>query len=376
MNPRPVPWRVLAVDDDPGVLHAVKRILGGQYELASAASPAEALAVAGGFRPDLALLDIRMPGMDGFELMERLRAQQPDVDIIFVTGSMSDPDAHLIRAIEQGAFYFIQKPFDRQVLQTLIERCLELRRLRSQANRELTQLRVAQSRLLPQVPPAHAEYQIAFRYRPFYFATGDYHDFFPQPDGSLAVFVGDSCGHGPSACLQMATVRTLLYTHPEIHGDPGGALSRLSRIFHSLIGSDLFMTALFLLLGPGGRIDWAVAGQYPPVRVRRDGVAAMNQAAAGLPLGISPEVRYQTVRYQMPPGERLVAFTDGIFEATNRQGQQFGVTGINNSLGRLAQAGLTPEALLDALVEDVKGHMQGLEFEDDFTLLAVERRLA
>jgi sigma-B regulation protein RsbU (phosphoserine phosphatase) len=375
MNPRFSAARVLAVDDDLGVLHAVKRILGAQYELASASAPAEALAVAGSFRPDLALLDIRMPGMDGFELMQRLRAEQPDVDIIFITGSITDPDAHLIRAIQQGAFYFIQKPFDRLVLQTLVERCLELRQLRSLANRELTQLRVAQSRLLPQVPPVHGEYQIAFRYRPFYFATGDYHDFFLQPDGTLAVFVGDSCGHGPSACMLMATMRTLLYTHPEIHGDPGSALSYLTGIFHALIPSDLFMTALFLLLGPQGRIDWAVAGQHPPVRLTGDGVTPVNPAAAGLPLGISPDVRYETVSYQMRPGERLVAFTDGIFEAANRKGKQFSTAGITNSLGKLAHATLTSEALLDALIEDVRGHMEGLDFEDDFTLLVIERRI-
>jgi sigma-B regulation protein RsbU (phosphoserine phosphatase) len=374
MNPRSVPARILAVDDDPAVLHAVKRILGGRYELASASSPFEALALAGGFRPDLALLDIRMPAMDGFELMQRLRAEQPDVDIIFVTGSMSDPDAHLIRAIEQGAFYFIPKPFDRQVLQTLIERCLELRRLRSQADRELHQLRVAQSRLLPQVPPTHGEYQITFRYRPFYFATGDYHDFFPQPDGSLAVFVGDSCGHGPSACMLMATMRTLLYTHPEIHGDPGHALSRLTGMFHALIPSDLFMTALFLRLGSGGRIDWAAAGQHPPLRVTGEGVAPLDQAMAGLPLGIVPDARYETGSCRLLPGERLIAFTDGIFEAADRQGKQFGTAGIKSSLGKLAHAA-SSEALLDALIEDVKGHMEGLDFEDDFTLLAIERRI-
>jgi sigma-B regulation protein RsbU (phosphoserine phosphatase) len=375
MNPRSAPARILAVDDDPGVLHAVKRVLGGQYELASASSPIEALALAEGFHPDLALLDIRMPAMDGFELMQRLRAEQPDVDIIFVTGSMTDPDAHLIRAIQQGAFYFIQKPFDRQVLQTLIERCLELRQLRSQTNQELHQLRVAQSRLLPQVPPTHAEYQIAFRYRPFFFATGDYHDFFPQPDGSLAVFVGDSCGHGPSACMLMATMRTLLYTHPEIHGDPGHALSRLTGMFHALIPFDLFMTALFLRLGSGGRIDWAAAGQHPPLRVAGERVAPLNQAAAGIPLGIFPDARYETGSCQILPGEKLIAFTDGLFEAANPQGKQFGTAGIKISLGKWAPTASTSEALLDALIEDVKRHMEGLDFEDDFTLLAIERRI-
>jgi phosphoserine phosphatase RsbU/P len=375
MNPRSAPARILAVDDDPGVLHAVKRILGGQYELASTSSPLEALAMAGGFRPDLALLDIRMPAMDGFELMQRLRVEQPDMDIIFVTGSMTDPDAHLIRAIQQGAFYFIQKPFDREVLQTLIQRCLELRHLRWQANQELQLLRVAQSRLLPQVPPSHVEYQIAFRYRAYYFATGDYHDFFPQSDGSLVVFVGDSCGHGPSACMLMATMRTLLYTHPEIHGDPGHAFSRLTGMFHSLIPSDLFMTALLLRLGSGGRIDWAAAGQHPPLRVTGEQVAPLNQAPVGLPLGIFPDERYETGSCQMFPGEKLIAFTDGIFEASNRQGKQFGTSGIKRSLAKLARVASTSEALLDALIEDVKGHMEDLDFEDDFTLIAIERRI-
>jgi sigma-B regulation protein RsbU (phosphoserine phosphatase) len=374
MSTRSAPARILAVDDDPSVLHAVKRILGSQYELASASSPHEALSLAAGFRPDLALLDIRMPAMDGFELMQRLRDQQPDLDIIFVTGSITDPDTHLIRAIQQGAFYFIQKPFDRQVLQTLIDRCLELRRLRSQANRELHMLRVAQSRLLPQVPPAHGEYQIAFRYRPFYFATGDYHDFFPQADGSLTVFVGDSCGHGPSACMLMATMRTLLYTHPEIQGDPGQALSRLTGMFHALIPSDLFMTALLLRLRSGGQIEWAAAGQHPPLLATAERIVSLNQAPTGLPLGVFPDARYETGSYRMLPGERLIAFTDGIFEAANRQGKQFGTAGVKKSLEKLALVAATSEALLDAVIEEVKGHMDGLDFEDDFTLLAVERR--
>jgi sigma-B regulation protein RsbU (phosphoserine phosphatase) len=369
-----MPARILAVDDDQRVLHALKRVLGSQYELASTSAPLEALDLVEEFHPDLALLDIRMPAMDGFELMERLRARQPDVDIIFVTGSMSDPDAHLIRAIKQGAFYFIQKPFDREVLQTLIQRCLELRQLRLQADRELQGLRVAQARLLPQSPPEHPEYRIIFRYRAFYFATGDYYDFFPKPDGSLMTFLGDGCGHGPSACMLMATMRTLLYMHPEIHGDPGQAMSRLTAMLHALIPSDLFMTALLLRLGREGQIDWAAAGQHPPLWIKGDHVALLNQARPGLPLGISPDERYETGNCQMSPGEKLIAFTDGIVEASNRQGKQFGLSGIKSSLTRLAGMAST-EKLLDSLIEDAKGHMDGLDFEDDFTLIAIERRL-
>jgi sigma-B regulation protein RsbU (phosphoserine phosphatase) len=374
MNHRSAQARVLAVDDDPGVLHAVKRILDQHYELICASSPAEALTVAPRFRPDLAILDIRMPGMNGFELMQKLRAAQPDLDIIFVTGSVTDPDGHLIRAIQQGAFYFVQKPFDRQVLQTLVERCLELRALRSVADRELTGLRVAQSRLLPQVPPRHPEYRIAFRYRPFYFATGDYHDFFPQSDGTLSVFLGDSCGHGPSACMLMATMRTLLYTQPELHGDPGKALSSLTRMFHALIPSDLFMTAIYLRLGHDGCVEWAAAGQQPPIRITPAGVAAADPQVGGLPLGISPDYRYPTAMCRLRPGERLFAFTDGIVEARDRQGKMLGLKGVKDRLEELSEGALTSEAILDALVEEVKSFMEGSDFDDDFTVLALERK--
>jgi sigma-B regulation protein RsbU (phosphoserine phosphatase) len=135
------------------------------------------------------------------------------------------------------------------------------------------------------------------------------------------------------------------------------------------------MTALLLRLGSSGRIDWAAAGQHPPLRLTGEQVVPLKQARAGLPLGIIPDEHYQTGSCQMSPGERLSAFTDGLFEASNRQGKQFGTAGIKSSLLKLAHAATTSEALLDALIEDVKEHMEGLDFEDDFTLIAIERRI-
>ena len=93
------------------------------------------------------------------------------------------------------------------MLQTLVRRCFELRKFRSVANRELARLRIAQSRLLPQKPPTVPGYALSFRYEPFYYATGDYLGFYPRPDSSMGVFVGDGSGHGPSASMLMATVR-------------------------------------------------------------------------------------------------------------------------------------------------------------------------
>ena len=75
------------------------------------------------FHPELAIVDIRMPDLDGFELMAQLKARFPGIDVILMTGSVDDLDDKLVRAIRSAAFYFIQKPFDREVLRTLVERC-------------------------------------------------------------------------------------------------------------------------------------------------------------------------------------------------------------------------------------------------------------
>jgi sigma-B regulation protein RsbU (phosphoserine phosphatase) len=368
-----LPTRILVVDDDPGVLRAAARVLERDYEVHCAAAPAEALERAAASPPDLALLDVRMPGMDGFELRRRLAAAHPDLDVILMTGSMTEPDAHLIRAIEEGAFYFIPKPFDRRVLQTLVRRCLELRTFRSVARRELARLRIAQGRLLPQSAPAVPGYALSFRYEPFYYATGDYLGFFPRPDAGLGVFVGDGSGHGPSASMLMATVRALLHTMPGLHQQPPGqALRALGATFAGLVPPDLFMTAVYLLLETDGRVSWASAGQEPPLRMDAAGeIAPVDLDANGLPLGIDPDQAYQTVQWQLARGDRLFVFTDGIYEARDRAGREFGRPRLQGALRQLVRLPL--DRITQGLVDRVKDYMEGSDFEDDFTLLAVER---
>jgi sigma-B regulation protein RsbU (phosphoserine phosphatase) len=367
-----LPNRILVVDDEPRVLRAVIRVLERDYEVHCAATPPEALAWAASFAPDLALLDVRMPGMDGFELRRQLAARHPDLDVILMTGSLTEPDAHLIRAIEEGAFYFIQKPFDRRVLQTLVRRCLELRKFRAVAKRELARLRLAQDRLLPQSAPRLPGYALSFRYEPFYYATGDYLGFFPRPDGGLGVFVGDGSGHGPSASMLMATVRALLHTQPALHQQPGEALHALGAMFEGLVPPDLFMTAVYLLLEPGGQVSWAAAGQDPPLRLDGAGaIAAIDLTANGLPLGIDPRQTYPTVAWRLAPGERLFLFTDGICEARDRSGREFGRDRLRSALRQLV--GLPVDRMTQTLVDRVKDFMEGSPFEDDFTILAIER---
>src|SRR6185369_9786610 len=116
----------------------------------------DALEHAAAQRFDIALLDIRMPGMDGFDLMGELKVADPDIDVILMTGSVTDTDQRLSRAIREKAFFFLQKPFPRDVLLALVGRCLELRRLATekrlraaQMENELAAARSFQGSLLP-----------------------------------------------------------------------------------------------------------------------------------------------------------------------------------------------------------------------------------
>ena len=193
------------------------------------------------------------------------------------------------------------------------------------ANRELDKLSKEQQRLLPQTAPRVPGYKLSLLYRPVYCATGDYHDFFMNAPAGPAAFVGDGSGHGPAACMLMATMRALLHALDGLHGDPGATLTTVGRKFCSLVRSDLFMTGVHLVLQEHGVVSWASAGQDPPLRVNAFGqIAPVDLGPVGLPMGIQPDEVYPTVSWRVSPGERLLVYTDGLVEARNRASVAFG----------------------------------------------------
>ena len=149
----PHPRRRRRAGDAPGGRAGPER----RHRVAATRLSREALAVADEFHPELAIVDIRMPDLDGFELMAQLKARFPALDVILMTGSVDDLDEKLVRAIRSRAFYFIQKPFDREVLRTLVERCVELRRRREEHRQNLKRRRrVRRGPRVPAKPAARA----------------------------------------------------------------------------------------------------------------------------------------------------------------------------------------------------------------------------
>ncbi|HEY5619475.1 MAG TPA: SpoIIE family protein phosphatase [Vicinamibacterales bacterium] len=362
--------RILVVDDDPGMLRAVERVLGVSHHVIGTTSPRDALLKAAAVNPDLAIIDIRMPELDGFELMTRLKSQFAELDIILMTGSIDDLDEKLVRALRSPAFYFIQKPFDRDVLRTLVQRCLELRWRREQHRRnverleaEMTEAHAFQQSLLPGRDAVINGLAICCRYAPCARLGGDLYDYAAVESGKTALLVADVSGHGVSAAMLTGVVKSAFHASRADGFEPSAVVDR---VWHALtpFSAQRFVTLFIALVAPAERrLTYASAG-HPSIPVwsgLRDPVWLESTGPLISPvLPASCDVRTTSV----DEGDQLLLYTDGVSETL--AGDGCAKSRILTSIEENAAGGAQ---LLDAIVDAVGRALEGRAQPDDLTLL-------
>jgi serine phosphatase RsbU (regulator of sigma subunit) len=370
--------KILVVDDEPGMLRAVARVLDRAHSVLALESPSAALAEVASFRPDVAVLDIRMPEMDGFELMQRIRVEAPDVDVILMTGSIAEPDAHLIRAIDEGAFYFVQKPFDRRVLWTIVARCLELRRLRQEKQRRVVRLeremavaRQFQVSLLPPVENAVAGVDLAARYIACDELAGDFYDYATADDGRLGVLVADVSGHGASAAMLTGIVKSAFHaTHADDY-DPLAVVDRVSngmRTFDARRFVTLFAARFDVA---AGTIEYVNAG-HPPALVRRSDGTEQLDSTGPLVSPIFRELPWECATTSLGTGDDLLLYTDGLLDVQGGEG----MFGRERLVGLVTGSSQRGAALLDDIHAAVEIWAGRRPFTDDVTMLSAALQTA
>ena len=334
-------------------------------------SSTHALALAGEFKPELAIVDIRMPELDGFELMARLKARMPDLDIILMTGSVEDLDEKLIRALRSPAFYFIQKPFDREVLQTLVERCLELRWRREQHRRHLERLetemaeaRAFQQGLLPEREAIVNRLAVSCRYTPFSGLGGDLYDYAEAGSRQTALLIADVSGHGVSAAMLTAVVKSAFHASRDDGYEP---LSVVHRVWSGLAAFSLerFVTLFAALAAPDERqLRYVNAGH--PSALLWSVIRDVTWLESTGPL-VSPALpaRWETGTALIDQGDALLLYTDGVSDVL--AGADGSAEARLTSTIRSDSAG--GAALLDAILTDVQHELAGQPQPDDLTLL-------
>jgi sigma-B regulation protein RsbU (phosphoserine phosphatase) len=366
-------WRILVVDDEAGMLRSVERVLGQDYDVASSRSSRGAVGLARTFKPDLAILDIQMPEMDGFQLMEELQAFDPELDVIFMTGSIHEIDAKLIKAIRKDAFYFLQKPFDRGVLLSLVERCLELKRL-ERSNRmhllhlekELGDARAFQQSLLPPESGKVGGISVFARYIPCSELAGDLYDYAAlSPEGAV-ILVADVSGHGASAAMLTGSVKSAFHFASSDLYEPACVVERVADGIRAF-GHQHFITLICARVR-NGLLDFVNAG-HPPGILSNGGTAATLLESTG-PI-ISPALNFsweqRTIRVTRG-SDRLVLFTDAIIEVEAESGEY----GVDRLVEAVRKGPMDGKALSEQILESVRQFTVGQPINDDLTLVIAD----
>jgi phosphoserine phosphatase RsbU/P len=372
---------ILLVDDTPTNLQIVQSILKSEYKLRISTSGAKALELARVEpRPDLILLDVMMPEMDGYEVCARLKADPStrDIPVIFLTGKTGEEDE--ARGLDIGAVDYIRKPFSPAIVRARVKLHLALRDSRDELaarllaiNEEMETARQIQLSILPQCLPAVEGLEIAAHFLPMTSVSGDFYDFIVLNRKQLGVLIADVSGHGPAAALITSMIRIALSQQLAHASDPALVLAGLNR---ALCGNceNHFVTAAYVFIDVEEKFLRYAGAAHPPLVVwsKADQCARVIDEN-GLPLGLFPDEKYTAVQVPFVAGDRCVLYTDGVPEAKNPAGEEFATA---RFLGVLEMHGISrasefSEALLDHVFQ-WSGHPRGHGQRDDITLLAID----
>jgi phosphoserine phosphatase RsbU/P len=220
-----------------------------------------------------------------------------------------------------------------------------------------------QERFMQQVGPAIATLSYSARCRQMRALGGDFYDFMPLSHDRLALAIGDASGKGLAAALMIANVQSSLRTAATFVGDDGPAvLAAVNRQVHAASLADRYATLFYGVFdGTARTLEYVNAGHNPPIVFRRDG-STFPLAASGVPLGIFPDSTYTPETIQLNPGDVILAYTDGVVEARNPAGEEWGIEGVRKSATQ--SAAQCAEAIVNEAFTDVDDFSHGRQLDD------------
>ncbi|MBA3961481.1 MAG: SpoIIE family protein phosphatase [Chthoniobacterales bacterium] len=377
---------ILVIDDDRSSRRMLVRALGDAgYECREAGSGTEALTLLHAESPVLLLLDLDMPGVDGAEVLRRLRGD-PDATIaqlpaIMLTGHSGEKSEVL--CLEAGASDFVTKPINLAVLRARIDTQLRLQSLRQQLQRQngeleawranlerdLAAARLTQQSLIPQKPPMLPGWEVAAVYRPVIQVGGDIYGWLHMPQGGILFWIADATGHGAAAALLTALAKLLFHHGSVEHLHPAKIMEAVNNDFRSIFGARSFMTAMCVALDPAtGRGQVAGAGHPPLLLTRAAGVSEMISSSAP-PLGLLEKSEFAETEIMLQPGDGFLLYTDGLYGSSPNELDRWTPERLRASLARDAESAQSMLAqIMRRVAPDVGGTLP-----DDVTAVAVRR---
>ncbi|HEU5400228.1 MAG TPA: SpoIIE family protein phosphatase [Terriglobales bacterium] len=371
------PGKILIIEDQPEVRHAIAMLLAtANHETVAAQSPEEALEQVQRETFDLILLDLNYrrdttSGAEGLQLMSALRSSGIDAPIIAMTAWGSIELA--VSAMHGGANDFLQKPWDNSHLLRLVaQHMAQLRLQRSIRIRRKMELEDAISvhrRLLPRELPLIPGFTLAASSRSFDHIGGDYYDVLSMGD-KVAICIGDVLGKGLPAALTMSNLQAAVKVTAAPWITPSELCHRLNQLVFHNGASDKFVSFFYAVLNVRTHAwTYCNCGHNAPILIRKDG-SVERLDRGGTLLGIRKDELFQESTLWLESGDRLLLFTDGMSEAENSEGSQYGEDRLVEDFAAVCVK--SAQENLDAILHSVDAHCES-RFSDDVTAVALCR---
>ena len=403
---------VLVVDDSPENIDLLGDVLNQDYKIKVALNGEKALKIARTEKPpDIILLDIMMPGMDGYEVCRRLKsnAKTQDIPVIFVT-SMNEVEDET-KGLELGAIDYITKPIRSRIVQSRIKSHIELKDAREslknqnkileqrveERTREVLdlqrvefELRAAQEKvenelniaaqiqrsILPSnFPefPEHGEFDLYAMMIPAREVGGDFYDFFFVDDDHLAVVVADVSDKGVPAALFTMISRTILRSIIRQRKSPSQVLSETNDLLYEENDTGMFVTVFLAYYQLStGQLAYSNGGHNPALSIKPDGMSRKFVHKHGPALGVRPGVTYKEDAETLEPGQILVLYTDGVTEASSPNNELYGLDRFDKLVSSCKSLKLSQ--MFNHIDKELKEFQQGNQI-DDITVLALKRQV-
>ena len=395
--------RILVVDDLEANVLLLKGMLriAGYRSVESTTDPNEVCELHRKNHYSLILLDLQMPGMDGFQVMEGLKEIEEDgyLPVLVITAQ----PAHKLRALEAGAKDFVSKPFDLAELRARVHNILEVRLLhletknysrvleetvreleasrevirlktleeRKNSERELALAQETQESLLPRFLPQFENFRIHAFNSPTRYVGGDFYDFLQLSSGEWMGVLADVSGKGISAALLSSMVLGALSMEFHSGTQPQEVLNRVNRLLCEKSLPFQFVTLFLFLLDPNGTGQFISAGHNPAYLFRSATGKIEELASDSFFLGMFDSASYESRVFRLDQGDILVVYSDGLTDAQNQQDEMFGKKRLLHLIRQ--EAPLGSDALERKFLKTIEEFTQGMPQTDDITFVVVEK---
>ena len=371
--------KILIIDDEPDIRQQLAFVLEDEgYEAYTAGTGLEGLKYVESQKFDIVITDLKLPDLDGMEIVSRIKKIHPETIVVMITGHFSIENA--VEAIRAGADDYIPKPLVGEEILMKLEKAVEVRRLKDEnllfhqrLEMELDIARKIQQTLLPQHPPDFPGLDICIFNQPAKQVGGDYHDLIVFPSGELGIAIGDVSGKGMPASLLMANVQASIRRCSEQKHSPKEIIMRINNALCPIcqfIEEHRFVTLFYGVLDPASReLVYSNAGHNYPLVFKHDGTIC-ELLSNGLPCGIMEDASYEDACIKLEPDDVMIFYTDGITESMNSDEALFEEKNLIDVVSK--NLNLDSNSLISCLCDEVTKFIGDAPQFDDITIMAVK----